>query len=343
MDTSPAAVESGFTQLVLAAAANAARTTAMKIGASAEEIEAAASGDGATPTGSSFGERAKVFLEAVASGGLVGDGGVGVFSGGARAKVGLVTFNSKAVTFYKVKCNSEIIGGACAFEECVMSDIEDPFSPLPPDQWLVSFDGSNENSKGAGGDLAAATAAAAAAAKEANGDGGGGAAAGGKGSAGRGGKASALTKQEAALDLTPARVAAAAAAAAATFCELCSHVLSQAEKKAEETRMNGGGAIGASPKATTGGAAAASSGGGHGGGGAGGLPVVCTAAALQAVSDALHLRGGRMLLFNHSAPLAGSGRLRPREHPNDYGKQRRRHLRHVNTTSITLTSLLTLL
>jgi len=53
-----------------------------------------------------------------------------------------------------------------------------------------------------------------------------------------------------------------------------------------------------------------------------GLPTGCLSAALAAVADGLHSSGGRVLCMGHAAPLVGAGRLRPREHPNDYGTDR---------------------
>lgn len=56
-----------------------------------------------------------------------------------------------------------------------------------------------------------------------------------------------------------------------------------------------------------------------------GIPSSCMSAALIAVTNGMH-EGGRVYLFSHSAPLIGAGRLRPREHMNDYGTEREPHM-----------------
>jgi protein transport protein SEC24 len=102
VDTSPPAISSGFTALVLAAAVNAVEQTLAQCQANPDE-GLQRSGYGATP----------------------------IFAGGKRAKVGLVSFDN-VVTFYRSS------GGE--FGNVVMSDIEDPFAALPPSEWLVALD-----------------------------------------------------------------------------------------------------------------------------------------------------------------------------------------------------------
>ena len=50
--------------------------------------------------------------------------------------------------------------------------------------------------------------------------------------------------------------------------------------------------------------------------------VGCSVAALVAAADGLAAVGGRVQLVSAGAPLAGIGRLRPRERTTDYGTER---------------------
>jgi len=155
--------------------------------------------------------------------------------GGPKAKVGIVSFNHE-VTYHRLSSNNDNI------YDVVMSDVNDPFCPLPPTEWLLSVEG------------------------------------------GLGTKIKSLGE----------------------------HILKRAQESAEkalsavqESKLS---ASGSTSKTLP------------------GLPSGCMTAALASVSDGLHKVGGRVLLFSHSAPLIGAGRLRPREHPNDYGTDREAHM-----------------
>ena len=73
------------------------------------------------------------------AGGVVGGNGgaTGGFPGGARARVGIVTFD-RNVQFYRIR---EDTGEVCTV---IMGDIEDPFAPIPPQHFLLRADGLTE-------------------------------------------------------------------------------------------------------------------------------------------------------------------------------------------------------
>jgi len=130
VDATPAALECGFTKLCLDSAVAA-------VAASAEQQGA----DGKAVTHAEW--------DAAAS------GQVPLLPGGALAKVGLVAFDGKSVIFYRANpwvgwaaklgakkaAAAELSPVAVSGAHCVMSDLDDPFAPLPPDEWLVPLGG----------------------------------------------------------------------------------------------------------------------------------------------------------------------------------------------------------
>jgi protein transport protein SEC24 len=121
VDTSSAAVESGFTKLVLDAVVDAVTCTL----------------DDGREAATSYAHTGPSIQNAL------GYGIAPIFPGGIRAKVGIVSFDS-VVTFYRST------GGEIA--NVIMSDIEDPFAALPPSQWLVAL---GDTSVAVGGDARA--------------------------------------------------------------------------------------------------------------------------------------------------------------------------------------------
>uniref|UniRef100_A0A7S2F1C4 Protein transport protein SEC23 n=2 Tax=Octactis speculum TaxID=3111310 RepID=A0A7S2F1C4_9STRA len=110
VDTSAHAMAVGFTQAILAA-----------ILAAADETVRVAKNGGAQDQ-------------------RVPTGEPGGFPGGLAARVGIIGFD-RTIQFYRA---SEDSGGGMEVSTNVVSDVEDPFAPLPPnDQWLFQSDTAN--------------------------------------------------------------------------------------------------------------------------------------------------------------------------------------------------------
>lgn len=233
VDTSPAAVASGFTRCVLSALMDVVERTAHAL-TCADPVTAMAEG--------------------------------GVLPGAERARIGVVTFDT-VVQFYRVR-GEEVTTLA-------MTDIADPFAPLPPGEFLLRANGLTEVE-------VRQQAQAAKLAQQAAAQGGFGASAAAQGyqSGGAGAGAGAAEGGDVAQFRDRFRL-------------LVDHVTQHADRVLEKA----GGAMDQ-------------------------LSPSCCTAGLTAAANGLSEIGGRVMVLSTAAPLAGVGRIRPRDRLGDYGTER---------------------